>query len=275
MKPMDLVAVDQAVGMTDRDRDAMRAAVRALEHRGFAARLAGLVDKPIELLGGMLPPGAATLISTATVRALEAALKVAVATLRVGPTVGSVRLNRMLALASGAVGGSLGLVSLPVELPISTVIMLRSIADVARTQGENPDDPETALNCVQVFGLAGGSASHDVVESRYFAVRALLAQSVNEAARYIAERGLAEQGAPVLVRFIGQIASRFGVVVTEKFAARAVPVLGALGGATVNVAFVDHFQTIAYGHFTLRRLERTYGLDLVRNEYERVRREFA
>jgi len=275
MKPMDLVAVDQAVGMTDRDRDAMRAAVRALEHRGFAARLAGLVDKPIELLGGMLPPGAATLISTATVRALEAALKVAVATLRIGPTVGSVRLNRMLALASGAVGGSLGLVSLPVELPISTVIMLRSIADVARTQGENPDDPETALNCVQVFGLAGGSASHDVVESRYFAVRALLAQSVNEAARYIAERGLAEQGAPVLVRFIGQIASRFGVVVTEKLAAQAVPVLGALGGATVNVAFVDHFQTIAYGHFTLRRLERTYGLDLVRNEYERVRREFA
>ena len=275
MKPMDLVAVDQAVGMTDRDRDAMRAAVRALEHRGFAARLAGLVDKPIELLGGMLPPGAATLISTATVRALEAALKVAVATLRIGPTVGSVRLNRMLALASGAVGGSLGLVSLPVELPISTVIMLRSIADVARTQGENPDDPETALNCVQVFGLAGGSASHDVVESRYFAVRALLAQSVNEAARYVAERGLAEQGAPVLVRFIGQIASRFGVVVTEKLAAQAVPVLGALGGATVNVAFVDHFQTIAYGHFTLRRLERTYGLDLVRNEYERVRREFA
>lgn len=50
---------------------------------------------------------------------------------------------------------------------------------------------------------------------------------------------------------------------------------GALGGATANVAFVDYFQTIAYGHFTLRRLERTDGPDLVRKEYERVRREFA
>lgn len=133
MKRTNLVAVDQAVGMTDRDCDAMRAAVRALEHRGSAARLASLLGKPIELLGGMLPPGAATLISSASVRALEAALKLALATLPVGPQVGSVRLNRMLALASRAVGGSLGLVSLPVELPISTIIMPRSIADVART----------------------------------------------------------------------------------------------------------------------------------------------
>jgi len=41
------------------------------------------------------------------------------------------------------------------------------------------------------------------------------------------------EGGPVLVRLIAQIASRFGVVVTQKLAAQAVPVIGALGGAAV------------------------------------------
>lgn len=39
------------------------------------------------------------------------------------------------------------------------------------------------------------------------------------------------EGGPVLVRLIAQIASRFGVVVTQKLSAQAVPIIGALGGA--------------------------------------------
>ena len=48
----------------------------------------------------------------------------------------------------------------------------------------------------------------------------------------------------MLVRLIAQIASRFGVVVTRKLAAQAVPVIGALGGAAVNYAFIDHFKRL-------------------------------
>jgi hypothetical protein len=39
---------------------------------------------------------------------------------------------------------------LPIELPVSTVIMLRSIADIARSEGEDLSDPRR-LPCVQVF----------------------------------------------------------------------------------------------------------------------------
>jgi hypothetical protein len=78
-----------------------------------------------------------------------------------------------------------------------------------------------------------------------------------------------------LVRLISQIAARFGVVVSEKLAAQAMPVIGAVGGAAVNLAFVQHFQTIARGHFTVRRLERAHGAELVRFEYERLRNEKA
>jgi hypothetical protein len=148
--------------------------------------------------------------------------------------------------------------------------MLRSIADIARSEGEDLSDPETALSCIEVFALGGRTQSDDASESGYFALRGLLAKSVTEAARYLAHRGVIEEGAPVLVRFITQVAARFGIVVTEKVAAQSLPVIGALGGAAVNYIFIEHFQAVALGHFTVRRLERAYGKSLVQAEYERL-----
>ena len=69
--------------------------------------------------------------------------------------------------------------------------------------------------------------------------------------------------------------SAVGVVVTQKLGAQAIPVIGALGGAAVNYAFIEHFQDVARGHFIVRRLERSYGKDLVRAEYERLRAQMA
>ena len=48
------------------------------------------------------------------------------------------------------------------------------------------------------------------------------------------------------------------------------PVIGALGGAAVNYAFIDHFQEIARAHFIVRRLERRFGKDAVREAYEKL-----
>jgi EcsC protein family len=167
-------------------------------------------------------------------------------------------LHKALATASGAAGGAFGLASLPVELSVTTIIMLRSIADIARGEGEDLSDPESALSCVQVFALRGRTGSADASQR----VRGMLAKSVTEAARFIAERGVIEEGAPVLVRFIALVASRFGVVVTQKVAAQTLLVVGALSGAAVNYAFIEHFQEVARGHFTVRRLERVYGKTL-------------
>jgi len=257
--------------LTPEDLAALRRAVRSLEHPGLAARLANMVGKPIELIGDVLPASASRAVAIATAKALEMALKVALRTMRRAPRVGSQLLHKALATASGAAGGAFGLATLPIELPVSTIIMLRSIADIARSEGEDLSDPASALSCVQVFALGGraGSAA-DASDSGYFAMRGMLAKSVTEAARFVAERGVIKEGGPVLVRFITQVASRFGVVVTQKVAAQALPVVGALGGAAVNYAFIEHFQEIAQGHFTVRRLERVYGKSVVRAEYERI-----
>src|ERR1700733_10040911 len=257
--------------MTPEDLAALRTAVRLLEHPGLAARLTDLVGKPVELIGRALPAAASRAIATATAKGLEAALKVALRTMRRSPHAGSQLLHKALATASGAAGGAFGLATLPIELPVSTIIMLRSIADIARSEGEDISEPEPALSCVQVFALGGRTGSANAPESGYFAARGMLAKSVTEAARFIAERGAIEEGAPVLVRFIAQVASRFGVVVTQKVAAHTVPIVGALGGAVVNYAFIEHFQDVARGHFTVRRLERVYGKDVVRTAYERLR----
>src|SRR6202044_219975 len=126
--------------------------------------------------------------------------------------------------------------------------------------------------CVEVFALGGRPGSADASESGYFAVRGMVAKTVTEAARFVAERGVITEGAPILLKFVTQVAARFGLVVTQKVAAQALPVVGALGGAAVNYAFINHFQDVARGHFTVRRLERRYGKEAVREQYERLRR---
>ena len=81
---------------------------------------------------------------------------------------------------------------------------------------------------------------------------------------------MAEEGAPVVVRLIARIAARFNVVVSEKVAAQAVPVVGAASGAAINLLFVNSFQRTASGHFVVRRLERKYGPDVVKGAYEAI-----
>jgi hypothetical protein len=258
-----------SAGMTESDLAALRSAAAALEHPGLAARLTNMVGKPVELIGYALPASASQAITAATTKALEMALEVALRSMQQAPRAGSQRLHKALAVAFGAAGGAFGLAALPIELPLSTIIMLRSIAEIARSEGEDLSDPEAALSCVQVFALGGRPGSADASESGYFAVRGMLAKSVTQAARFVVERGAVEEGAPILVRFITQVASRFGLVVTQKLAAQAIPLVGALGGASVNYAFIQHFQEVARGHFTVRRLERAYGKEAVRKAYER------
>lgn len=146
--------------------------------------------------------------------------------------------------------------------------MLRSIADIARSEGESLHDPETALACLEVLAHGGRSVSDDGAESGYFAVRAAMAQQLSAAAHYVAAHGFASKGAPVLVSLVSRVAARFSVNVGEKLAVQAVPLVGAVSGATLNTVFMRHFQAMARGHFIVRRLERRYGEDAVRRAYE-------
>ena len=259
------------VNLSYEDQEALRYAKGLLENPGLAAKITGLIGMPIEMALQRLPEKWAQVVNTATKKSLETALQAALLTIDDKSQSNSWEfLHKLAVAATGAGGGALGLLGLPVELPVSTTIMLRSIADIARSEGERLRTPEAKLACLEVFALGGPSKSDDASESAYFLMRGALAKSVSDAARHIAQSGLVEQGAPAIVRFITQLATRFGVNVSEKVAAQAVPIIGAAGGLVINVLFIDHFQEMARGHFIVRRLERTYDPQLVRAEYERL-----
>ena len=74
---------------------------------------------------------------------------------------------------------------------------------------------------------------------------------------------LADESAPIFVKLVAKIAERFGIQVTEKAAAQAIPAIGPAGGAIVNAIFMDHFQDMARGHFLVRKLERKHGKEVI------------
>lgn len=254
------------------DKSALEKAVAALERSSFASRLGGILGGQIGFVGDMIPEEISKVANAAAVKALNYALKGALATMPARSRASSSRWHMAAIAASGAVGGAFGLATLPIELPVSTTLILRSIAGIAREEGEDLSDPESALACIEVFALGAGPEPTPLGQSSYLAARALMAKSVSEAARFLVQRGLAEDAATVLLRLFSQIASRFGLVVTQKLVAQAVPIVGAAAGAAINATFMEHYQSLARGHFTIRRLERRYGAEAVRMAYDQVSR---
>ncbi len=256
------------------DLDALADAVTTLENPGLAVQIANVVGAPVEYALSKLPRDVSQRIGEATEKALRTALRGAVSTMNAERGLRpSNRMHKAMATLSGAAGGAFGLPALAIELPVSTTLILRSVADIARAHGENIRSPECQLACLEVFALGSRSQTDDASETSYYATRTMLARSVSEAAKYLAERGLAEEGAPAIVQLIAKIAARFHIPVSAKFAAQSVPALGAAGGAAVNLVFINHFQDMARGHFTVRQLERKYGPQEVRTQYNRLRRE--
>jgi hypothetical protein len=254
-----------------KDLSDLRQAKLLLENPGLAVRLANLVGTPIEKGFKLLPKGWTEAVHSAARGALMRAIDVAIASLSKRPRlIASDKFHKILVGASGGLGGAFGLASLPIELPLSTTFMLRSIADIARSEGHDLRSASVKLACLEVFALGGRSKSDDASESGYWAIRAALAKAISEAAAYMAQRGTVEHSAPAVVRLITAIAARFGVIVSEQVAAKAVPVIGAASGSIINILFMDHFQDMARGHFIVKRLEARYGVGKIRDAYEQL-----
>ena len=254
------------------DQSALERAYALLEEPSFAAKATRALGEPVAQAMTLLPAGWSEKVVVTTEAALGKALDGAVLTMRQGPRASASQFaHKVFSGLSGAAGGAFGLPALAVELPISLVIMLRSIADIARSEGETVRDPATKLACLEVLALGGVGETRDPRRHGYYAVRLALASAVSEAARFVAQKGVIAHGAPPLVRLVAQIAARLSIQVTEKAAAQALPLIGAAGGAVINLMFIDHFQDMARGHFAIRRLERRHGPETIRSAYEALR----
>ncbi|MBI2522613.1 MAG: EcsC family protein [Bdellovibrio sp.] len=262
--------------LTEEDLRELEIAVKLLESPGIAAKITSVIGTPLEKGYELLPHGWQTVIHNMTLASLNSTLKLAILTMRESEIKTAQNgLHKFAVGLTGAIGGFFGLPALAIELPTSTTIMLRSIMDIAREHGEKISDAQTKIACLEVFAFGGKSESDDAAESGYFATRAFLAKSVSEATAYIAQKGTMKEVAPSLIRFTVKVAQRFGLAISQKAAAQAIPLIGAAGGSMINVLFIKHFQDMAKGHFIVRKLEKKYNSQIVQDKYVMLKKQFS
>ncbi len=270
--------LESSILPTSQDWRDLQRAVDLLESPALTAKMANLIGSPLEFAVKRLPDSVSRRIHGAVEAALFKSAQAALWTMDNTPgKAASTRWHKLAAATSGAVGGAFGFTTLFIELPVSTTIMMRSVADVARSEGFDLREMSTRHACLEVFALGGNSGKDDASETGYYITRGFTAEVMRHLSAELAGRAVG--GSPVMIgltpkeagkwlaKLVEKVAARFGVVVTEKFAAQAVPIVGAVAGATLNTMFTDYYQDVARGHFIVRRLERTYGYETVRAAY--------
>ncbi|ELB3032624.1 EcsC family protein [Escherichia coli] len=271
------------MSLEERELLDLEKAVKLLEQATITEKMTQMVGKPIDYLMSKLPKGAEAQIYSLVEKALHKAADAALWSLNNEPNrEASTKTNKFFAAVSGAVGGTFGFSALAIELPLSTTIMLRSVADIARSEGFDLDQVETKQACLEVFALGGPSENDDAVDTAYYATRSFTAEAMQILSKELSE--IATKKASVnaamnltptqtgkwLATLIEKVATRFGIVITEKTAAQVVPVIGAFAGATLNIMFTDYYQDMARGHFIIKRLEKKYGSEFIKSEYMKI-----
>lgn len=213
---------------------------------GPVIRLVNRFGGQIEAQLAVLPAGLRRQIETRTAMALQAAYGLAGRMPAVGP-----RAPMVAAVVSGAAGGAGGLASSLAELPVTVTLLLNAIRAMAQEAGFDPAAEDVRIECLQVFAAGGPLAEDDGINTSFLAAR------------------LALTGASVQ-KVITAVAPRLALVLGQKLAAQAVPVLGALSGAALNAAFLGYYREMARVRFGLLRLARTHGTDRVQEAFRQA-----
>lgn len=262
--------------LSEEDLVSLKSAKQKMEQIGWAMkglnRIGGVLETGID----KLPQKQQKWLQQLAHKVLHTVVRANLKTMKKGKmnSAPSNRTYKALVTSSGIVGGAFGATAFAVDLTVATKFMMRSIMDIARSEGEDLNSYDTQLACLQVLALGGQSKHDDNLDTGYYATRIALSSAVKNATAYASKHGMGAilQGSNnTLLKLIAAVASRFSIQVSEKFVAQAIPIIGAAGGGTINLAFINHFQNMAKAHFTVRRLERKYGEAMVKGAYENLK----
>lgn len=201
---------------------------------GVGINVLNLIGGSAESLIDQLPDGVRQNLETATIAALNQAMRAAHSSRQMVPDQKS-WLNQVVSTAMGAAGGAGGLPTALAELPVTTTLLLRVIQGVAVEHGFDAEAENVQFDCVQVFAAAGPLSGDDGADLGFLSARLTLSGKAMQAV-------------------IAKIAPKLAVVLGQKLAAQAVPVLGAVAGAATNYAYTSYYEDIAHVHFGLRKL---------------------
>ena len=262
----------QTKTLSPEDLTLLQAAKIKMEDIGWAMKSLNKMGNVIDNRLALLPQKQQKWLQQLSYKVLRTVVKSNLITMKDGKAEPLNTTYKALVTTSGAVGGAFGAAAFAVDLSLTTKLMMRSIMDIARNHGEDLNSLDAQLACLQVFALGGKSQHDDSLDTGYYASR-IAVQSAVKGGTSVAGKaleGVLAGAAQPLLQAIAMIAARFSIQVSEKFVAQAIPVIGAAGGASINLAFMQHFQRMAKAHFTIRRLEQKYGEELVRVHYESI-----
>ncbi|OWQ88813.1 hypothetical protein CDN99_15150 [Roseateles aquatilis] len=270
----------QEIWTDSEDAAALKQAVDCLLVESITVKISAAIGSFITRSGKHMPKWAKVKLIGLAHGALKAGLSGAAYTLRDGPgTPASTKSHKVMTAASGAVGGAFGIAGALFEVPVTTTLTLRAIADVARSEGFDINDEQVRVECATILAMGADTPNDDDAFQGYFAARGTFAsiatKAAEELAKVAAERSMSaasrgfngittDQAGTWVAQLIIKILDKFGIALSSKVAATAVPLLSAATAATLNVLFTDYYQSIARGHFIVRRLEAKYGEAAVR-----------
>lgn len=232
------------------------------EAGGLIIKLTGLLGNKVEDALKMVPDGWQAGVEQAADFALRSAYLAASSTQHDESS--DSYLNRGLAMMSGerwhkiasslsgAIGGAGGLATTGADLAATTILIIRSLQEIAAGYGEDIESEEVRMACLAVFGFGGPLTEDDDVETGLIGARIALA------------------GRATLEGILKVVLPRFGVVASEKVLAQAVPILGAVVGATINPLFTNYYQQMGHVQFRLRKLEKSHDPAQVNACFSRI-----
>lgn len=266
-------SISRLSALPDQAQKELRWSYQNLEHPSFAARLSDVLASPFEEVMALIPKKWKKRLDQGVEANIHRTLYVAMLSMSgIERCHSSNWTHKFLAAGTGAVGGFFGPLAVLVELPMTTTLMIRSIADIARSEGEDLSRPESRIACAQVFALGGRTSDDELAEIGYYGMRITLGLHFENVMEF-AGGATNEIHIPAIITLARSIAARFGVVISDKIAVQMVPIAGALSGVALNLLFMQHYQDVARGHFIVRRLEREFGDDLVHAAYKQLEAE--
>lgn len=150
------------------------------------------------------------------------------------------RQQRWLVIATGAAGGAVGLAGALADLPVALVVFLQAIRQEARLAGLDPDREGVALASLDILSSGRVLGVAEMLDPAYVSGRLALAR-------------------PALSGWIARTVPRLVPVLGPRIAASAVPLVGALGGAVLNAAWLEHYRRLARIRFRLMVLAEHHG----------------
>ena len=224
---MDEEYLEEIAALVNRYQDA----------EGPLMKLANYAGSQIESVLSNLPDGFEKQVQTVVKVALDTAYEAsgAISSSSFAPATPSY-FHKVAVTFSGAIGGVAGLPGAVAEFPVTITTMFSSFQKIAEEYGYDPQEPEIKLECIKIFSMGGPLRKDDDIDLSFVSAR------------------LGLQG-EVVSQLISKAAQKLAVVISQKLGSQAVPIIGAVTGATLNFTFMSYYEEMAHVRFALKKLQ--------------------